>query len=181
MAEHYAHRVQSITVYEPVLFTLLFAAGQTHRSASEIFSVVEDMQRDYQAGDSASATRRFIDYWSGDGAWNRFTPEQQASMSKKAGMVLTNFEALLSERNLFASLRNLDLPTLCLYGEESPATTISIANILGELMPNIAVQPLSAMGHMGPITHSDTVNDEIQMFLQSQKQNNSESAYPRAA
>ncbi len=139
------------------------------------------MQRDYQAGDSASTARRFIDYWSGVGAWNRFSPEQQASMSTKAAMVLANFEALLAERNLFASLRHLDLPALCLYGEESPLTTVAIANILGELMPDIAVQKLSGLGHMGPITHSDTVNDEIERFLQGQMQNNHESVYPRAA
>jgi len=181
VAEHHAHRIQSITMYEPVLFTLLFAAGQTHRPASEIFSVVKDMQRDYQAGDSASATRRFIDYWSGIGTWNQFSPEQQASMSTKAGMVLSNFEALLSERNLFKSLSDLNLPTLCLYGKDSPLTTVAIAKILGELMPNIDVRPMSAMGHMGPITHSNTVNDEIETFLRSQEQNTREAAYSRAA
>jgi len=168
VAEHFAHRIQSITVYEPVLFTLLFAAGQTHRSASEVFRVVEDMQQDYQTGDAASATRRFIDYWSGDGAWNQFTPDLHASMSAKAGMVLANFEALISERNLFITLRELDLPTLCLYGDESPATTIEIANILGQLMPEISLQKLSGIGHMGPLTHGDIVNQQIESFVQSQ-------------
>ena len=181
VAEQFSHRVRSITVYEPVLFTLLFAAGQSYRSASEIFRVVEDMQQDYQVGNAAEATRRFIDYWSGDGAWNRFTPEVQASMSARVGMVLVNFEALLSEQNLFATLRDLDLPTLCLYGDESPATTIDIANILGELMPDISLQRLSGLGHMGPLTHGEIVNRHIERFIQSRSTAFNRPAFPEAA
>ena len=168
VAQRYAHKIQSLTVYEPVLFTLLFAAGRNHRAASEIFQVVEDMQRDYRLTDSNSATRRFIDYWSGEGAWNQFNPELQSGMSAKAGMVLANFEALMSERNLFTTLRNLDVPTLCLHGEKSPDTTIEIADILAALVPNIEVRKLSGMGHMGPITHRDRVNQQIECFLLNQ-------------
>ncbi len=167
-AQRYAHKIQSLTLYEPVLFTLLFAGGQTHHVAGEIFRVVEDMKQAYRAGDADSATRIFIDYWSDRGSWDLFSAEQQGSMSAKAGTVIANFGALLAEANAFATLKDLHIPTLCLYGEKSPKTTIKIARIIGELMPDIQLRQLAGMGHMGPITHSDLVNEQIESYLQSQ-------------
>ena len=40
VAQEYADKVTSVIVYEPVLFTLLFAGGQAQTAASEIFRVV---------------------------------------------------------------------------------------------------------------------------------------------
>jgi len=181
LANLYTHKINSVIVYEPVLFTLLFAGGQMHSAASEIFQVVEKIQYNYEAGDSDKAIQAFIEYWSGEGSWCRFSSEQQSTMVDKVAMVLANFEALMSEYNAFNLLKALAMPVHCIFGENSPKTTRQIARIMSETCPNISSKGLSGMGHMGPVTHSDLVNDQIETFLQSQQSYSFKPVYPQAA
>ena len=181
VAQEYSHKIASVVVYEPVLFTLLFAGGQVQPAASEIFRVITAIRQDYASGDADRAVQRFIDYWSGEGSWSRFSSEQQAFMSSKVAMVLANFDALLSETNADILLQSLDMPVHCLYGENSPITTQAVARILAENCADITLKGLVGLGHMGPVTHSDFVNDQIEIILQDQQSGLFKSGYPQAA
>lgn len=168
IAQRYAQKISSLTVYEPVAFTTLFASADTQTVAHAIIRFKNEILQDYQQGRADSATRKFINYWSGLGAWEKLSIQQQAAMSAKIATVITNFEAIFAERNILSSLADLDIPTLCLYGEYSPGSTLAISRLLGETLPNITLKAMPGMGHMGPITHSEAINDQIEGFIKSQ-------------
>lgn len=168
VAQRYAQKISSLTVYEPVAFTALFASADTQAVAHAIIRFKNEILQDYQQGRADCATRKFIDYWSGPGTWDKFGDQQQAAMSARIAAVIENFEAIFAEQNTLSSLVNLDIPTLCLYGENSPRSTVAISRLLGETLANITLRTMPGMGHMGPITHSEVINEQIEGFIKSQ-------------
>lgn len=168
LAQKYTHKICSLTVYEPVLFSLLFALESRRQVASDISSLINDMQALYNAGHADKATRRFINYWSGEGSWEKFCSRQQMAMIEKISVVLNNFEAIVAEPNLLPDLKQLNKPVLCLYGEDSPSSTVEVSQVLAQLLPVSSLRSLANIGHMGPVTHSDLVNQQIEAFIRSQ-------------
>ena len=79
--------------------------------------------------------------------------------------VLGNFEAILSEPNALADLASIEIPTLCLSGRESPRSVNAITNLLKRQLPQATARRFPGMG---PITHSEIVNDHIEEFIQRQ-------------
>ena len=127
---------------------------------------MRDIRNSVYDGDIAGATRRFIDYWSGDGSWEALTRDRQQRLAAKIGVLLINFDALISETNAPADLARLRLPTLYLSGRESPAAINAVSNLFRLKLPWALNYEFAGMGHMGPITHSEIVNEEIAGFIQ---------------
>ena len=163
------------------MFTALFASAETQQVAGEVVRFKNEIEREYRTGRLKSATRKFIEYWSGPGSWDQFCPQQQAAMSDKIGTVLENFKAVFAEKIALTSLENLHIPTLCLYGDKSPRSTRVITRMLSELLPDAELRSMPKMGHMGPITHRETVNDQIEAFIRAQVSVFDEQAVPFAA
>ena len=168
VAQRYPQRISSLTLYEPVAFTALFAAADTQTVAHAMVRFKNEILQELQLGHTEGAARKFINYWSGLGAWEKLNEQQQAAMSARIGTVIVNFEAIFAERNILSSLASLDVPTLCLYGEYSPSSTLAVSRLLGETLPDAKLKAMSGMGHMGPITHSEVINEQIEDFIKSQ-------------
>lgn len=167
-AQRYAAKIASLTLYEPVVFTALFASAETQKVAAEVIQFSNEIKREYRTGRFISATRKFIEYWSGPGSWDQLRPQQQAELSDKIDTVLENFKAIFAEENALTSLENLHIPALCLYGEKSPRPTQVISQMLSNVLPDVELLQMPKMGHMGPITHRETVNDQIEAFIRGQ-------------
>ena len=143
VAQQFPQQVASLTLYEPVAFTALFAAADTQSVAHEMLRFKNELLQDVEQGRTESASRKFIDYWSGVGAWEKFCDRQQETIKAKISNVTTNFEALFAERNTLSSLANLNIPTLSLSGEHSPCSTRVISRLLGETLPEVKVKVMS--------------------------------------
>jgi len=65
----YQDRLISLVVYEPVLFSVLRANAPQSDAAREIVAVRDDTIRLVEQGDFHASAERFVDYWTGDGAW----------------------------------------------------------------------------------------------------------------
>ena len=165
LAQVLPERFNSLTIYEPVLYNLLLLEPTTRWMAGDVFRLIGNVQRAYRYGDTETATQKFIDFWSGEGAWNQFKPRQRVNMASNIEAVLSNFEALLAEQDPRQKLGALHIPTLCLYGLRSPTVSVAISQLLGETLPNITLSSQIDMGHMGPITHSHRVNRQIADFI----------------
>lgn len=161
----YPERIKSMTLYEPVWFSALFRQAPTSPAALEIQNVVSNMYREHQAGKSQAAARRFVDYWSGDGAWECFTEEQHASMTTKVPALLRGFEALVDDPALLSDFAVLEIPTLYMYGSKSPRSTREVAQILSATLPQAELYRLEGFDHMAPITHASLVNRFVLSFL----------------
>lgn len=180
-AQTFGRRIASLTVYEPVIFSALFTRAADRAAALEVCRLIEEILRDYLSGDLSAAARRFVDYWSGKGAWDAIPVEKKHALAQKMPTVLANFEALVSAPDLIAGLADLRMPTLCLAGRESPASVNAISGLLQQALPWATTHHFPGMGHMGPITHADIVNEQIAAFIQRHVSDPDHTGYPQAA
>jgi pimeloyl-ACP methyl ester carboxylesterase len=180
-AQTYGQRVRSLTLYEPVIFAALFSFSANQPASVEVSRLIEDIQDDCRSGDLFHAAQRFIDYWSGFGTWENIPCQKKLSLSKKIPLVLENFEAVVSEPNALAGLASIQVPTLYLSGRESPVSVQVISELLIQKLPRVDAHQFPGLGHMGPITHSEIVNDRIERFIQRQTATGQQEDYALAA
>ena len=180
-AQTFGRRIASLTVYEPVIFSALFARAAYRAAALEVCRLIAEIQRAYLCGDLFAAAQRFVDYWSGAGAWDAIPLEKKHGLSQKIPTVLANFEALVSAPDLLTGLAELRIPTHCLSGRESPAPVNAISGLLKRELPQATTHRFPYMGHMGPFNQADIVNDRIAEFIQLQSMVVNRKGYPQAA
>jgi pimeloyl-ACP methyl ester carboxylesterase len=161
-------RIRSLTLYEPVLFNLLFEGSDASDTVAEVRTVRDDVIRFVNRGALHNAGRRFVDYWSGDGVWDKFEDWQRDSVAKRMPKVVADFDAVCGHTTPLTSYRELDIPTLLLYGIESPESTRRIVDVLSHTLPKAEVRGFLGMGHMGPITHAEKIAQLIGKFLEAQ-------------
>jgi pimeloyl-ACP methyl ester carboxylesterase len=164
LALRHAERIASLTVYEPVLFTLLEPASAEY---AEITSVGGGIVKNARAGDLETATAAFIDYWNGAGSWRALPPEQQERARARIEPVARHFEALFESGLTLDRLHSLHVPTLLLRGDRSPAAAQAVCTRLATLAC-VKVRAFPGLGHMGPVNHASTVNAAIVAHLQAQ-------------
>jgi pimeloyl-ACP methyl ester carboxylesterase len=63
-------------------------------------------------------------------------------------------------------VRTITAPVLLMTGASSPRSSLSVADLLAGALPDVRRVDLPGLGHMGPVTHPDPVNAEIERFLQ---------------
>jgi pimeloyl-ACP methyl ester carboxylesterase len=158
-------RVGSLTIYEPVMFRLLFDDDEAHPAAKEIGNVVIDMRWHIAAGHPLQAARRFVDYWSGAGTWDAFDASQQQAIAKRVPAIMDCFDAVFADTTQLEDLQCLDIPVLSLRGASTRASAFRVGLRLESLLPNVTLREFAGLGHMGPVSHPDVVNRVIEAFL----------------
>lgn len=157
--------VQSLAVFEPVLFSLLAERERHGAATQQVFAVVEAMRQLVAGGEPERAGEHFVDYWSGAGAWQRLTSQQQRSVTSRMPLIVQHFDALFGEHLPPARLARLVMPVLCLSGDRSTPAALRVAQLLQGLLPRADHETLPGIGHLGPITHPELVNDRLLRFL----------------
>ncbi len=165
VALYHPQHVASVAVYEPVVFRLLFDHFGRRRPTSEIIEIASVMRRRLRSGNAAGAAERFVDYWGGGGAWRGLSLDQQAGVMKCMGVIAAHFAALASDAPRLFDYRSLRTPVLALLGSEMRAPIRRIGELLRFALPNATFDTMTAMGHMGPITHPSVIAQRIARFV----------------
>jgi len=155
----------SLTVIEPVAFHLL--QGHDHQALQEIANVAGDVGKALTSGDYMGGIARFVDYWSGPGAWAGIPAEKRAGFAMCLGKVALDFEATLNEPVSLQDFCALALPTLVVQGTRSPLPTLRICELLARALPEAQIATIEGAGHLSPLTHRDGVNALIAAHLDS--------------
>jgi pimeloyl-ACP methyl ester carboxylesterase len=160
------HRIRALALYEPTLFGLLDAESPPPNDADGIRAAVASAGDALDAGDSAAAAARFVDFWGGDGSWAS-TPDSRkgpiaASILNTRGWA----RALFDEPMPLAAFSTLDVPILYMMGADSPPSSRGVGRLLTKTMPKVQVVEFDGIGHMGPVTHPEVVNAAIARFLE---------------
>jgi pimeloyl-ACP methyl ester carboxylesterase len=153
-------RIVSLAVYEPVAFYLLDAHDPARQ---EVEAVVQRIDQAIPH-DPNTATRTFIDYWSGTGSFDAMLDNLQILLAGQIGKVRLDFQALMGEPLRLPDLSVLSMPVCLLRGKQSPLSTRRIVELLSEALPQAACRE-SDGGHMAPITHAEQVNALLLGFL----------------
>jgi pimeloyl-ACP methyl ester carboxylesterase len=158
--------VRSLTVFEPVLFSLLAERDPQGPAALEVLDVAQTVRGYVSAGQPSRAAEHFVTYWSGAHAWQRLSIQQQAAIASRMPMVTLHFDAIYAASLSPDRLARLRMPVLCLSGSRSTAAARQISALLRTLMPQAKHETLDELGHLGPITHPQVVNDRVMKFLE---------------
>jgi pimeloyl-ACP methyl ester carboxylesterase len=158
-------RVRSLVLFEPVLFAALFQDDPEQPAAREIASVRDDTNAAVASGELDRSGERFVDYWMGPGAWAKTPEKRRPPVAQAMRKVKGEWHASFTEPTPLDAFRALAIPTLYLVGTASPASSRGIARLLIARLPDVTVVELPGVGHMGPVTHPDRVNPEIEAYL----------------
>jgi len=158
-------RIRALALYEPTLFALLEEEAPGQAAADGIRWAASDAAAAIERHDPAAAAERFIDYWMGPGTWRRTPAARREAIAASMRNVAGWARALFSEPTPLAAFRALDVPVLCMVGAQSPASSRGVTRLLAGVLPNVSVAEFDALGHMGPVTHPDIVNEAVAAFL----------------
>ena len=158
-------RIRALALYEPTLFALLEQEAPGQPAADGIRWAAADAAAAIERRDTAAAAERFIDYWMGPGSWRRMPAGRRAPIAASMCNVAGWAGALFSEPTPLAAFAALDMPVLCMVGAQSPASSRGVTRLLARALPDVSVTEFDDLGHMGPVTHPDVVNDAVAAFL----------------
>jgi pimeloyl-ACP methyl ester carboxylesterase len=159
-------RIRAMALYEPVLFALLDAESPPPNEADGIRGAVARALEAFDAGNRAGAAECFINFWMGRGAWARMPDSRKSPIAASIGNLGEWAWALMNEPTPLSAFSNLRVPVLLITGAESPPSSRGVARLLASALPQIEVVELKGVGHMGPITHPEIVNDTIAHYLE---------------
>jgi len=159
-------RIRALALYEPVLFGLLDEESPPPNAADGIRAAVVDGVAALEKHDRVSAARRFIDYWMGAGAWDRVPQARRDPILDSITNIGHWGNALFTEPTRLETFSRLDVPVLFMTGTESPPSSLGVARLLTRTLPRAEVLRFEGLGHMGPVTHPEVVNEAIRAFLQ---------------
>ena len=160
------HRVRVLALYEPTLFALLDAESPPPNDADGIRSAVAHAAAALDAGDPARAAECFIDFWMGTGAWDHMPEPRKGPIATSVANVRGWAHALFGEPTPLRAFAELNVPVLYMIGKNSPASSRGVARVLTRALPRVEVVEFEGLGHMGPVTHPEVVNEAISNFLE---------------
>lgn len=159
-------RLRSIALYEPSLFALVERESPSPNEVDGIRNAVVESVAALGRGDAPGAARCFIDFWMGAGSFDRMPERVQAASAESVRDIQDWKDALFDEPTPLAMFVELDVPVLLMVGSKSPLSSRAVAQRLADVLPRVERVELEGLGHMGPVTHPDRVNEVIVRFLE---------------
>jgi pimeloyl-ACP methyl ester carboxylesterase len=157
-------RLRSMALYEANLFALV--ERESPNEVDGIRHAVAASVAALRRGDALAAARCFIDFWIEDGAFDRMPERVQAASAESVRNIQGWKDALFDEPTPPQAFAALDVPVLLMVGSSSPLSSRAVARRLARLLPRAQLVELEGLGHMGPITHPEVVNQRISGFLE---------------
>src|SRR5258706_915421 len=158
--------VRSLVVIEPVAFHLLRDGDEADYGAlAEVAGIAGAVQRSLDRGDYEGGFGRFVDYWSGAGAWAAIPAAKRSAIAAHLPKVALDFRATIHHRARPRDLRRMAMSALVVQGERSPWPTRRICARLAGALPQARLVTVPGAGHMCPVTHRDETNELLATFL----------------
>lgn len=153
--------VRSLSLFEPVAFHLLPDADEALGNAVKLAQGVDFF---FHRDQYRNAARFFIDYWNGEGAFDRLEPELQEIFSGNIRKLPLDFHAIIGEQVALHEYADIMQPVCLITGSRSPVTSLRVSELLAQTLPHCEVVTVEG-NHMAPITSAETVNGVIREFL----------------
>lgn len=160
-------RVISLTLYEPVAFGVLYSTNDRAGIANLEDYDPEGTFFDDEAGGKEPWMERFIDWWQGEGAWRGLNDQARESFLRVGRKVFQEVRSLTADRTPLEAYAPLTMPALFLSGARSPLAARRVCELLAGALPKARLVTLEDAGHMGPLTHGQTVASHIVEHLRA--------------
>jgi pimeloyl-ACP methyl ester carboxylesterase len=153
MALRWPDRVKTLTLFEPVRFALLLADRDHEAIGQAIVSVGRRIGWHALSGGLEDAAAMFVDYWSGNGAWEVLPPARRLAIADRMHKVRAEFEALFADTVPAWSYRTLEMPVRLITASTSPLPARKVVDLIARQCAQAEVVRLAGVGHTGPISH----------------------------
>jgi pimeloyl-ACP methyl ester carboxylesterase len=160
-AQSRPERVASLSLYEPVAFSVLDADDP---ALQPIGALADRAAGWIAAGKREVATRAFVDFWSGAGSYDALSPAARSAVIQRVDKVPLDFQAARTWPGDRHVLHGIDAPTLLMLGNQSPMVTQRIHAVLTRTLAHRSVGYFDC-GHMGPLTDPFPINRWIESFI----------------
>ena len=157
--------VKGLIMYEPVLFNLFNIAPGCTNSNKEIRLLSMKIDRLVSAGKTFDAARVFVNYWTGDSSFDGMQYSKQLAVADKVHKINDDFKAIFATPVSTHSIRSLAARTFILHGSKSPQPVVEIAERLNRLVPGSVKLGFDGLGHMGPVTHRELINNVLDNII----------------
>mgnify|MGYP002639493778 CR=1 FL=1 len=158
--------VASVSMYEPVYFSLL-AAGNPDAYAQEMKDA-EAFAKHLLASEWQQAAEAFLNRWGSHGGFQVMPEAQQQYMLKTIPMILENTHSVIEDRVgpvTLQNIRQLDMPCLLMEGGRSPESIRLLNDLLEAALPSVQRRVFETTGHMGPLSHAPEFARVVRGFL----------------
>src|SRR4029453_16409543 len=118
------------------------------------------------AGDLDRAAQHFVHFWMGSRARARTPDPRKGPIAQSMVNVRGWGDAFFNEPTPLAAFSQLKVPVLYMMGSKSPSSSRGVGRLLIRALPKVQVIEFNGVGHMGPVTHHEVVNDAISRFLE---------------
>jgi len=149
--------LRTVAVIEPQCYPLLREQGdplfEDCRSRWESFRAAEER------GQPEHGWRMFIDYYSGDGFWDRLRPEVREKLLGTPK--IESWAVLFSNPTTIADLRRTRMSALVLCGDATTDPERRMCQILSHALPAASLGMIARAGHMSPMTHPKEVSARL--------------------
>lgn len=160
-------RVRAMALYEPTLFSLIDAQSPPPNAADGIRQAVHAAGMSLDQHKPNDAAKHFIDYWMGPSSWDNTPEARKPPIASSVINVRRWAHALLTDAAPLEAFGTLQIPVLYMLGKNSPPSAQEVARLLTGVLPLVEVVAFDGLGHMGPITHPQQVNEVIARFIAS--------------
>lgn len=158
-------RLRSLTLFEPVLFSLLVASAPHSEATREILGVAKSTTELAGRGEFDAAAREFVDYWFEPGRWACMREEARAPVRAAMSRAGVRWRALLDDPARLPDLAHIDVRTLFLVAQNSRPPARAVSELLIRTLPNARAVEIRDVGHMAPLLNPGQVNPLIESFL----------------
>jgi pimeloyl-ACP methyl ester carboxylesterase len=164
-ALRYRARLRSLTLFEPVLFSLLLSSAPQSDAVREIRALAQRTTELAACGDLEGAAREFVDYWFEPGTWTAMREETRAPIREGMSPSGQRWGALFNDPARLADLARLDVLTLLINAQKSRLPARELSRLLAATLPRVWSTDIPGVGHMAPLRHPELVNPVIETFL----------------
>ena len=152
-------KVRTIFAYEPVAYGVL----RTPAERADLESLkASPWFADQASGGNAQWLEKFVNYWSGEGAWEEMSDNVQQSFLSQGRRVFGEVMSLDKDNTPIESYaQTLRMPAVIMSGTESPLPARKVAERIGQGLRQGHHMTVKGAGHMAPLTHFREVNAAI--------------------
>ena len=169
LAHRRRERIAGLALYEPTLFGILLADPESRVAALDIAALRRVLGRYVETGYWFRAALRYVDHRLGADAWQGLSAQARAAIARRMPALCAQLDAQFSDPTPLAGYARIDVPVWLLTDVRTRAAIVRIARLLAGALPRAEWRRIDGTYRMGPGSHPEAVDGEIERFLAQQQ------------
>lgn len=168
MASQHPQLVQGLILADPSPLASILPEDADLKAAEETRkAMITGILKHYQAGDTESGLKEFVNYVAGTGAWDK-TPENIRDALRENSWTLTSMQEDMKTSFSCANAAAISVPVLLVTGDRSASRYSSMHSALQPCLPQASKIIIADAGHMMFQSNPTEFTFEIQYFISPQ-------------